>query len=77
MGIFLELSPPKKLRYTWHWEGSEEATEVSVEFGKEHGETRIQLEHQGFSNSEELNAHAQGWDAYIRGVEALINETGF
>ncbi len=53
MGIFLELSPPKKLRYIWQWEGSEEATEVSVEFGNEQGETLIQLEHQGFNNSEE------------------------
>lgn len=68
IGVFEEVTPSEKLKYSWQWEGSEEKSVVKVQFIEEKGHTLVQLEHSGFVTQESKDAHDAGWDSYINGL---------
>jgi len=72
IGAFIEVVKHQKLQYTWHWEGTEEKTVVTVHFVDQDGGTRIDLNHTGFTSKESREAHDSGWDSYLEGLTQTI-----
>lgn len=70
-GTYKEIKKPRKLSYTWKWDGSEEETEVHVFFEEVSKEkTKLTLIHRGFSphpakvdveNNWTHESHTAGW----------------
>jgi uncharacterized protein YndB with AHSA1/START domain len=74
-GHFLEVSPPERLRYTWHWEGAFEGirdTVVTVEFLKSGSGTELILCHTYFDDAEARQQHRIGWIAACNRLESSI-----
>jgi len=63
-GIYQTIEPPKKLAFTWLWEGeaAELETLVTIEF-IEHAanETEVILSHRGFAQERTRQQHEEGW----------------
>ncbi|MEP1097015.1 MAG: SRPBCC domain-containing protein [Cyclobacteriaceae bacterium] len=76
-GKFALVEPGEKLMYSWHWEGSEETTQVNVQFLKIEEGTEVQIVHSGFISNESKEMHDSGWDHYFRSLEDKIRQTGF
>jgi len=72
-GKILEIVPHHKIRYSWHWDGSNETTEVTVEFVKSENGSTIKLTHQGFLTKPSLERHASGWDFYVSSLEDRLD----
>ena len=73
-GEFAEVVPEQRLVYFWQWQGSDERTQIEVEFDSEDQNTTIDLTHSGFTSQESHNNHAQGWDNYIEGFTQHLQD---
>jgi uncharacterized protein YndB with AHSA1/START domain len=63
-GVYREISPPRRLAFTWAWEengvrGHE--TVVELEFHAAGRNTRLVLTHHGFESGESRDKHGHGW----------------
>lgn len=72
VGKFLELVHNKLIKYSWHWEGTDEETMVTLWIKSDGDGTAIHLIHKGFNSEESLKMHARGWDEYVSALEKLI-----
>lgn len=71
-GKFLLLEYGRKIRYTWKWEGTNETTHVTVDFIEDELGTRVVLEHNGFTDRQSQELHAQGWEVYLQALDDLL-----
>jgi uncharacterized protein YndB with AHSA1/START domain len=76
-GIFSEVLPNRRLKYSWQWQGSDEITKVDVVFESRPDGSAVQLTHSGFQSSTSLDNHSTGWDSYIDGFSACLRESQF
>ena len=81
-GVFKIIEKPKKLVYSWKWDGSDEETEVAVMFRTlSDGETELTLVHSGFAqvptesdvkNNWTVESHTAGWTTAFEKLERAI-----
>jgi uncharacterized protein YndB with AHSA1/START domain len=73
-GEFRIIEPPKRLVYTWTWEGEGQPNEmlVTVEFLERGGSTEVVLKHERFASQEQCSQHEQGWTATLDKLPRLF-----
>lgn len=69
VGEFVEIDPPRRVVFTWGWEGSAElppgSSRVEITFAEiGRGETVVRLVHSGIS-TDLRDENASGWDHYL------------
>ena len=80
LGTYLEVEPPRWLRYTHGWQGEGEtfedvaahATVVTVEMFDEGGRTRVVMIQTGFESIASRDGHDQGWTSCFSKLETLL-----
>ena len=75
-GQFIEFVRPTKLVYTWEWNGDGEVSQVQVKFVAVPTGTDVILAHTGFKKASSSQAHHNGWDSYIKGVQQVLEVMG-
>lgn len=60
-GEYSVVDEPTALRFTWHWDGEDEVTQVAVGFAAVDGGTEVTVQHQGFTSDEDQQRHVEGW----------------
>lgn len=77
-GEFLVVERPRRLVYTWTWEGEpvemagSEGTLVTVEFYPAGERTRVVLTHSGFAGAHVRDLHVGGWGACLDNLGARV-----
>ena len=77
-GQYLEVDRPRRLVYTWTWEGEpaemagSEDTRVTVEFHAEGDRTRVVLTHTGFASAHVRDLHVGGWGACLDNLDQRV-----
>jgi glutathione S-transferase len=73
-GVYREVDPPRKLVYTWGWEGEGDHTVtdsvVTLEFHERGDATEVVLTHAGIVDELERSKHEEGWTAIMDKLEA-------
>ena len=69
-GQFIELDPPRRLSFTWGWEGAESpvapgSTTVVVELEPDADGTMLRLTHSGIGAPPVAEHHRLGWERYL------------
>ncbi|HXY32554.1 MAG TPA: SRPBCC domain-containing protein [Gemmatimonadaceae bacterium] len=64
-GIYRVIDPPRKLAYTWQWDGDAEETLVTLEFLPKGTGTELVLTHEGFATDEKRTSHEHGWTSIL------------
>jgi uncharacterized protein YndB with AHSA1/START domain len=64
-GEYREVDPPKKLVFTWQWEGDPAVTLVTLELLEREGMTDLALTHERFPDQDQCDRHKEGWDATL------------
>ena len=73
VGVYREIVNPKKIAFTWGWEGSLDAeTLVTVELRKKGAGTELTLTHSKFADDKARDMHNQGWMGCIGRLEVLF-----
>lgn len=60
-GQYVEVDPPRRLVFTWQWDGEQEQTLVTLTFTASAGGTDLLVVHERFTDRASADNHAQGW----------------
>jgi uncharacterized protein YndB with AHSA1/START domain len=71
-GEFREITPPKKIVFTWQPSNLEAGTLVTVEFFERGDKTELVLTHIGFLTAEDRDGHNNGWNACFDSLAAIL-----
>jgi uncharacterized protein YndB with AHSA1/START domain len=75
-GVYREIEPPKKVSFTWKYEGDADWADcesiVTVEFKALGDQTELYLTHTGFPSAESRGNHSQGWARCMDKMDALV-----
>lgn len=71
-GEYLEVTPPKQLKYTWNpsWSPSTRNTVVTYQIEEIDGGTRVTVRHEGFTDETSCKGHADGWERVLNWMSA-------
>jgi uncharacterized protein YndB with AHSA1/START domain len=73
LGEFVELDPPRRLVFTWGWNGQEAVppgtSTIEVELTPEGDGTSLRFVHKDLPGAEQVASHAHGWDHYLDRLE--------
>lgn len=73
VGVYRVVDPPKKLVFTWTWEGGDMAdTLVTVEFLDRGPATELVLTHELFPSDEARASHEHGWNAVLEKLGQML-----
>jgi uncharacterized protein YndB with AHSA1/START domain len=60
-GTYTEVERPRRLAFTWTWDGSDRETLVEVDFEPTATGTRVAFTHSGLEDEETVRSHEGGW----------------
>lgn len=70
VGEFVEVDPPRRVVFTWGWEGDGPvppgSSRVEITLTPDGDGTLLQLTHSDLPDEEARDVHEQGWDRYLR-----------
>lgn len=76
VGRFLEVDPPRRLVYTFDWEGLRQSlageTLVTVEFHDRGGSTELVLRHERLRRGGHRTFHSFGWRTSLRSLGRVV-----
>ena len=73
LGTYHLIDPPRKLVYTWRWEGGPMAdTLVTVDFTPEGEATKVTITHEQFTNTEDRDKHNEGWNGCLNRLQRTL-----
>jgi uncharacterized protein YndB with AHSA1/START domain len=68
-GAFVEIDPPRRLVFTWGWEGENPvppgSSTVEFELVPNGAGTLLRFRHVGLPSAEAAESHSHGWDHYL------------
>jgi uncharacterized protein YndB with AHSA1/START domain len=76
LGTYRLIDPPRKLVYTWRWEGGPETdTLVTVDFTPRGDSTEVTITHDQFLDVETRNKHNEGWSGCFNRLERFLTSS--
>src|SRR3984885_13507362 len=74
LGTYRLIEPPRKLVYTWRWEGGPMAdTLVTVDFTPDGDATKVTITHEQFINTEDRDKHNEGWIGCLNRLQRTLS----
>jgi uncharacterized protein YndB with AHSA1/START domain len=68
-GKYVEVDPPRRVVFTWGWEGNEEmppgSSTVEITLDPEGDATLVRVRHSGLPSEEWRRVHGEGWEMYL------------
>ena len=76
-GVYREVDPPKKVVYSWGWDGDHPVKDstVTIEFLDRGDATEVVLTHSGITHDGERKGHTEGWTSILDKLEARYSKT--
>ena len=72
VGTYRLIEPPRKLVYTWRWDGASADTLVTVDFTPEGDATKVTITHEQFTNTEDRDKHNEGWNGCLNRLQRTL-----
>jgi uncharacterized protein YndB with AHSA1/START domain len=72
VGIYRVIEPPRKLVYTWRWDGASADTLVTVDFTPDGESTKVTITHEKFVNTEDRDKHNEGWNGCLNRLQRTL-----
>jgi uncharacterized protein YndB with AHSA1/START domain len=60
-GHYIEVDPPRRLAFTWIWDGSDRRTLIEVDFVESGGVTTVHFTHRDLLDEAAVRDHEEGW----------------
>ena len=78
LGEFVEVDPPRRVVFTWGWEGDLADTPpgsstVEVDLIPDGEATIVRLVHRGLPNEQSVASHRDGWELYLPRLAAVAS----
>jgi uncharacterized protein YndB with AHSA1/START domain len=77
-GEFLEIDPPRRVVFSWGWEGIDGLlpgqSTVEVDLVDDRGSTLLRLRHNGLPSDSACQLHTYGWGVGLDALEVVLSE---
>jgi len=75
-GEFVEVDPPRRVVFTWGWEGHDRvppgSTTVELTLEEDGGATILSLRHSGLPDDASAAIHEEGWGSFMLRLAAAV-----
>jgi uncharacterized protein YndB with AHSA1/START domain len=75
-GQYLEIDPPRRLVFTWFWDGNDTRQLIEVDFEESDGVTTVRFTHSDLWSEEAVRDHEGGWGRCFDNLERALSGTG-
>jgi glutathione S-transferase len=81
IGRYVELDRPRRVAYTWGWEGGQMLPEglqtlIEVELSERDGGTELVMRHSGLPDAASRDGHAAGWTSCLNRLNDAVDARG-
>jgi uncharacterized protein YndB with AHSA1/START domain len=71
-GRYTEIEPPRRLAFTWLWDGNATRTLIEIDFEETDGVTTVRFSHSGLWDEEAVRSHEDGWRTCFDNLERVL-----
>jgi uncharacterized protein YndB with AHSA1/START domain len=71
-GHYTEIDPPRRLAFTWTWDGDDRETLIELDFEEAEGATTVRMTHSGLRDEQSLRNHEGGWSTCLANLERAL-----
>ena len=64
-GYYTEIEPPRRLAFTWIWDGDTRRTLIEIDFEEHDGATTVRFTHSGLWDEQAVREHEGGWSRIL------------
>ena len=64
-GLYTEIERPRRLSFTWLWDGDTRRTLIEIDFEEHDGATTVLFVHRGLWDEDAVRAHRHGWSTIL------------
>ena len=64
-GVYTEIDRPRRLAFTWLWDGDTRRTLIEIDFEEADGATTVSFTHSGLWDEEAVRSHEDGWNRVL------------
>ncbi len=71
-GRYTEIDPPRRLAFTWLWDGDTRRTLIEIDFEESDGATTVRFTHSGLWDEEAVRSHEYGWSNILDNLGRVL-----
>ena len=71
-GQYLEVDPPRRLVFTWFWDGNDTRQLIEIDFEETGGVTTVRFTHRDLWDEEAVRSHEDGWGKCFDNLERVL-----
>jgi uncharacterized protein YndB with AHSA1/START domain len=71
-GQYLEIDPPRRLVFTWYWDGNDTRQVIEIDFDEADGVTTVRFTHRDLWSEEAVRDHEGGWGRCFDNLERAL-----
>ena len=71
-GKYPEIEPPRRLAFTWIWDGDDTRQLIELDFDETDGVTTVRFTHSGLWDEESVRSHEDGWGKCFDNLERTL-----
>ena len=73
-GRYTEIDPPRRLAFTWFWDGNDTRQLIEIDFDDVAGATTVRFTHRDLWDEEAVRSHEDGWRNCFDNLERVLTE---
>ena len=71
-GHYTEIDPPRRLAFTWLWDGDDRRQLIELDLEERDGVTVVRFTHTGLWDAEAVRSHEDGWSKAFDNLERAL-----
>ena len=71
-GTYTEIEPPRRLAFTWTWDGDTRQTLIEIDFIESDGATTVSFTHSGLWDEQAVREHENGWSKILARLDLTL-----
>jgi uncharacterized protein YndB with AHSA1/START domain len=75
-GHYTEVDPPRRLAFTWTWDGEDRQSLIELDFAEDDGATTVVFVHSGLKDEATVRDHEGGWNRCFDNLEQALAADG-
>jgi uncharacterized protein YndB with AHSA1/START domain len=75
-GRYTEIEPPRRLAFTWIWDGDTTRQLIEIDFDEAGGVTTVRFAHRDLWDEEAVRSHEDGWSKAFDNLQRALGSPG-
>jgi uncharacterized protein YndB with AHSA1/START domain len=73
-GRYIEIDPPRRLAFSWFWDGNDKRQLIEIDFEEVEGVTTVRFTHRDLWDEQAVRSHEDGWGKCFDNLDRVLAE---